>query len=60
MGTPTSDADKLLEFGVGICDAVALCADQEADPQRWELLEQRCEEIKGIITVLDGEVFPGM
>ena len=54
MGTPTSDADKLLEFGV------ALCADQEADPQRWELLEQRCEEIKGIITVLDGEVFPGM
>ena len=54
-GTRTSDPDKLLEFAVGIFDTAAICASRETDPERRKLLEQRCEEIKEIITVLDAQ-----
>ncbi|MCH7553684.1 MAG: hypothetical protein IIC82_06780 [Chloroflexi bacterium] len=54
-GTPASDPDKLLEYAVGIFDTAAICASRETDPERRELLRQRCEEIKEIITVLDAQ-----
>ena len=54
-GTTATDPDKLLEFAVGIFDTAAICASRETDPERRELLRQRCEEIKEIITVLDAQ-----
>ena len=54
-GTTKADPDKLLEFAVGIYDTAAICASRETDPARRELLRQRCEEIKEIITVLDAQ-----
>ena len=53
--SPATDPDKLLEYAVGIFDTAAICAGRETDPARRELLEQRCEEIKEIITVLDAQ-----
>ena len=58
-GTTATDPDKLLEFAVELYDTVAVCTKREADPYEREMLERRGEEIKEIITVLDGECFPG-